>query len=217
MKKESNTATLATVFGVWLMFFACASIDRTATAAGSNNILQYKHGAKLLVQYLQAKNETIVYHYIPANDRNHKKPPLRPDLIDGGQTIKGKHIFELFDMVGFQGRKPVTAPTNTSLSITHAIINRKEWHFPAKAQLIIVADGKSFVVPVHSQINLKKDDPSDAEFYEVLIAKPAFDMYEKIANAKEVKIQIGLAYFQLDSESIASYRHFFGYITPGTK
>ena len=100
---------------------------------------------------------------------------------------------------------------------THAITNRNEWHFPAQAKLIIITDGNSFDVPVDSQADLKKDDPSDAEFYEVLITKPTYEMYAKMADAREVKVQIGSASFNLDSESIASYRDFVGYLTPGTK
>lgn len=217
MKRDSALTTLAIVSSVWLAFLVCTSTDRKASAADPKPIIEYKHGAKLLAQYSPSKNETNVYHYIPANDRNHKKPPLRPDLVVGGQTIKGKHSFELFDMVGFQGLKPSTVPTNTSLSITHAITSRKEWQFPAKAKLSIVVDRKRFDVPVYSQIELKKDDPSDAEFYEVLITKPTYDMWAKMANAREVKVQIGSASFNLDSESIASYRDFIGYLTPDTK
>jgi hypothetical protein len=217
VKRDSTLATLAIVSSVWLAFLGCTSTDRKASAADPDHIIEYKHGAKLLVQYIPSKNETTVYQHIPANDRDHKEPPLRPDLVVGGQTIKGKHSFELFDMVGFQGRKPLTVPTNTSLSITHAITSRKEWHFPAKAKLSIVVDRKSFDVPVYSQTELKKDDPSDAEFYEVLITKPTYEMYAKMADAREVKVQIGSASFNLDSESIASYRDFVGYLTPGTK
>lgn len=217
MKRDSTLATLTIVSSVWLAFLVCTSTDRKASAADLNHIIEYKHGAKLLVQYSPSKNETTIYHYIPANDRNQKKPPMKPDLVVGEQTIKDKHSFELFDMVGFQGRKPLTVPTNTSLSITHVITSRKEWQFPTKAKLSILIDRKRFDVPVYSQIGLKKDDPSDAEFYEVLITKPTYDMYTKMADAREVKVQIGSASFNLDSESIASYRDFIGYLTPGTK
>ena len=218
LKKDSSLLTLAFVFSLCLTFaLCCASAGKLGAASDPDHIIDYKHGAKLHVQYIPAKNETTVYQYIPANDANHKEPPLRPDLIVSGQTIKGKHTFEFFDMVSFKGRKPSTIPTNTSLSITHAISSRKEWHFPPKAKLTIIADSYSFDVPVYSQIELKKDDPSDAEFYEVLITKPTYEMYTKIAKARDVTVQIGTASFKLDAESIASYRDFIGYLTPGNK
>ncbi len=138
-------------------------------------------------------------------------------MIIGGKTIKGKHTFELFDNVSFEGRTPSTIPTNTCLTITHAIASPQDWHFPPKANLTIIADGVGFNVPKPNQIQLTKDDPRDAEFYEVLITKPTYEMYKKIANASLVKIRIGTASFTLDSESIASYRDFVGYLTPGNK
>jgi hypothetical protein len=214
VRKDSSLVTLSLVFSVWLTFIlGCSSTGNLGSASEPEHLIDYKHGAKILVQYIPAKNETNVYHYIPANDANHKAPPLKPDLIVGGQTIKDKHTFEFFDDVAFSGRKPSEIPTNTALSITHAVTNRKEWHFPPKAKLTITSDGNSFDVPVHSQIELKKDDPSDAEFYEVLITKPTYEMYMKIANAKDVTVQIGTASFKLDAESIASYRDFVNHLT----
>lgn len=215
VKKNSSLITLSLVFSMWLAFaLGCASTGNLGSASDPDHLIDYKHGAKILVQYIPPKNETNVYHYIPANDANHKESPLRPDLIVGGQIIKDKHTFEFFDDVAFSGRKPSEIPTNTALSITHAVTNRKEWHFPSKARLTITADGKSFDVPVHSQSELKKDDPSDAEFYEILITKPTYEMYMKIANAKDVTVQIGNASFKLDAESIASYGDFVSHLTP---
>ena len=216
MKKDSSLITLTLIFNLWLVFaLGCASIGNKDSASDPDHIIDYKHGAKILVQYIPSKNETNVYHYLPANDAKRKEPPLRPDLIVGEQTIKDKHTFEFFDDVAFSGRKSSEIPTNMALSITHAIASRKEWHFPPKAKLTITADGNRFDIPVHSQTELKKDDPSDAEFYEVLITKPTYEMYMKIANASDVTVQIGTASFKLDAESIASYRDFVSYLTPG--
>ncbi len=179
-----------------------------------DNIVEYKYGAKLSVNYYSDRNETSVLHYIPANDANHKDPPLKPDLTINGQTIKDRHIFEFFDMVGYDGRKPSTIPTDMSLSIIHSIAIEDEWHFPPNVRLSITADGHTFDIPVYSQIELMKDDPSDAEFYEVLITSPTYDMYMKIANSSSVTIQIGQASFNLDEEIILSYRDFVTYLTP---
>jgi hypothetical protein len=208
---------LAFVFTLWLTFvLGCSSTGNLGSASDPDHALDYKHGGKITILYDSAKNETTVYHEIHVNDATHKEPPLRPDLTISGQTIKGKHTFEFSDTVAFSGRKPSTIPTNTSLSLLHAITSRKGWHFPPKAKLTIIADGNSFDIPVPYQNELKKDDPSDAEFYEVLITKPTYEMYAKIANAKDVTVQIGTASFKLDTESIASYRDFLVYLTPGS-
>jgi len=215
VKNSFALTWLVIALSLWFAF-GCASTERKDSAQNTDLIIEYKHGAKLSVSYSPSKDKTEVDHNFPANGPNLKQPSLRPDLIVGTQKIKGKHSFEFLDTVSFSGRKPSTAPTNTSLVITHAITNSKEWHFPAKASLVIVADGTSFDVPVFSQTDLKKDDPSDAEFYEVLFTTPTYEMYAKIADAMEVKIQIGLAFFNLDSESIASYRDFVGHLRPNS-
>jgi hypothetical protein len=178
------------------------------------DVVDYKHGAKLTVQYDSDKKTTDVLHSIPGRGYSHTAPPLKPDVITSGQTVRGKHTFELHDNVSFEGRKPATAPTNTCLSITHAIASRKEWHFPPQAKLTIVADGVKLDVPVYSQKELTKDLPEDTEYYEVLITKPTFDTYTKMASAKDVSVQIGTASFKLDTASIASYRDFIAYLTP---
>jgi hypothetical protein len=207
---------LVVVSTLWLAF-GCVSTERKGSTPSDDHIVEYKHGAKLSVSYTPSNDKTEVDHYFPASGPNLKQPPFKPDVLVGTQKIKGKHSFEFLDTVSFSGRKPSTAPTNTSLVITHAITNRNEWHFPVKASLVIVADGMTFDVPVFSQTELKKDDPSDAEFYEVLFVKPTYDMYAKIAEAMEVKMQIGSVSFNLDPESVASYRDFVGHLRPNVK
>lgn len=221
MKRDSTLATLAIVSSVWLAFLGCTS------TADPDDIVEYKHGGSLLIQYDSSRDETTITHYIPAHDRGHKEPPLRPDLVVDGQIIKGKHSFELDDWIRFRWRKPLRAPTNMILSITHTITSREDWHFPAKSTLSIVVDRKSFDVPVYAQIALKEDDPEDNELtrlygsdvgpYESLIANPTYEVYAKMADAREVKIQIGSASFNLDSKTIASYRDLASHLTPGTK
>ena len=211
MQRTFALTRLVIASSLWVSLASgCASTEDTGPVLSPNPDLtiEYKHHAKFSVSYTPAKDRTEVGHYLPTAGPNAKPQPLKPDLIIGAEKIKGKHSFEVLDTVGFSGRKPSTAPTNTSLVITHGITNRTEWHFPAKAKLIIVANGRAFDVPVSSQTELKKDDPSDAEFYEVLFAKPTYEMYANIADAMEVKIQIGSASFNLDSEAIASYRDF---------
>ena len=214
MKESSSLITSTSVFGLLLALVLACSSGRRDSATDANHIIKYNRAAKILVQYIPSKNETNVYHYVPVDDAKRKDPPLKPDLIVDGRTIHGKHTFEFFDMVGFAGRTPSETPTNTSLSVTHSVASRKEWHFPPKSKLTFIADGATFDVPVHAQIELKKDDPSDAEFYEVLITKPTFDMYAKIANAKSVTVQIATASFKLDADIIASYGDFITYLTP---
>jgi hypothetical protein len=211
---------LTIVSSLWFVFGCVSTQTETkdsAPARNTNHITEFKHGAKLNVDYTPAKDRTEIYHYFPSNGSNLKQPPLKPDVTIAGEKVKGKHSFEFLDSVSFTGRKPSTAPTNTSFVITHGITNRKEWHFPAKAKLTIVADGQSFDVPFYSQTELKKDDPSDVEFYEVLFTTPTYEMYAKIADAKAVQIKMGTASFNLDSEFIASYRDFVSYLRPNGK
>ncbi len=217
MKGNSSLVTLILVFGLWLAsVIGCVSQgDSGASATTPQNTIDYNHGGKIHVQYIPTKNATNIYHYIHVKDANHQESPLRPDLTIGNQVIKGRHTFEISDLVSFSGRKPSTFPTNTSLSIIHGVRTRKEWHFSPKVKVTIGADSNSFEIPVYSQSELQKDDPSDIEFYEVLITKPTYEMYQMIANAKDVTVQIGTASFKLDTESVASYGDFVEYLTPG--
>jgi hypothetical protein len=214
-----NVPMMGLTLCLWLaMILGCTS-SRKASDLGpvhndDNHLVDYNHGAKLLVQYIPAKDETSVYHYIPRDDTKFKDPPFKPDLSVNGQTISGKHTIELFDMVSFSGRKPTSIPVNTALTIIHGIVTGKDWHFLQHTRLIVEVDGGNFEIPVYSQMELKKDDPSDSEFYETLIAKPTYEMYSKIANSRRVTIKIGNGSFDLTPEYIASYRTLVGYLTP---
>jgi hypothetical protein len=167
--------------------------------------VEYKHGTKIIVQYLPAKDETNIYQ---------QEFKVQPELISNGQKVKGKHTFEIHNMATYSGRKPSTIPTNLSFTLTHSTSSRNEWRYLQKAKFIVVADGERVEMPVYSQTELKKDAPSDKEFYEALIIQSTYDMYSKIANAKNVELQIGTGSFRLSDENIAAFRDFASYLNP---
>jgi hypothetical protein len=182
----------------------------------ANHLVDYRHGAKILVQYIPSGNETTVYHDIPNYDSEYKGLPFKPDLNVNGQIINGKHTFGFHNSLKFSGRKPTAIPIDASCWWIHKIADPNEWRYPPNSRVILSADSDQFEIDVYSQTELRRDHPSDAEFNEVLITTPTYEMYVKLASAKNVTIQIGKASFSLSPEIIASYRDFIGYLTPGS-
>jgi hypothetical protein len=195
---------------------SASTTDSTALGPGvidPNNLVDYRHGAKIQVFHPPNSNETTLLHNIPTYDEY--APPFKPDLTVDGETIKGRHVFGFHDSVTFSGRKLTAIPINICCNWVHKIADPNEWHYPPKARVIISADNDRFEISVYRQFELSKDKPSDAEFSELLITKPTYEMYVKLASAKNVTVQIGTASFSLDPEVIASYRDFVAYLTPG--
>jgi hypothetical protein len=105
--------------------------------------------------------------------------------------------------------------------LIHDVAHRKDWHFPppnpsedfskpnASFDLSIVADGQTFKIERHFQSELKKDEPSDATFYETVITEISREDFTRIANSHAVKINLGsFASFDLDDQTIAVLKYF---------
>jgi hypothetical protein len=179
----------------------------------SQELVDYKHGAKILVQYFPSDNKTTVFHDIPSIDHS-KRQPFTPDLIVDGNVANGTHTFAFHDSVAFPGFPPKVDPTDTSWWWIHKIVSAEQWHFPPNCELLIDADGNRLPVKVAHQFELKRESANDAELTETLIAVPTFETYKTIASANAVVARVGSASFTLDGDILASYRNFVGYLTP---
>jgi hypothetical protein len=173
------------------------------------NNVEYRNGAKILTQRFADRDDLSYY----LSDLK-----LRPKLSING-TSETNHSFE----IGSSGSCKLSAPPPQKLvfELIHDVANRKVWHFPppkpsqdfskpnASVDLSIMADGQTFKVGGHFQSNLKKDEPSDATFYETLITEISREDFTRIANSHAVKINLGpLISFDLDEQTIAVLKYF---------
>jgi hypothetical protein len=73
-----------------------------------NQLVDYRHGAKILVQYIPSSNETTVYHDIPSYDE-YKRLPFKPNVTVNGEIVEGKHVFGFHNSARFSSRRPTTS------------------------------------------------------------------------------------------------------------
>jgi hypothetical protein len=201
--------TLMIALGLWLVMAAgCSSADQVSNANSSHLPpkagTEYKHGAKLIVQYLAAKDETAIYQ---------QGFSIKPDVMVDNAS-KGKHAFDINNTATFKGKALTAAPYGCSLTFIHSIPSKSSWHFPTKSKIAFVADGERVEIEKYQQMDLDKDFPTDKEFYESMITEMKCENYSKIAKAKSVEFQIGNGKFKLSDENILAFQDFTNYITP---
>jgi hypothetical protein len=166
--------------------------------------IEYKHGTKIIVQYLPSKDETNIYQ---------QGFRLQPEVSISNKKVSEKHTIEFNNTASYKGKNPSFVANNAAFTIIHSTSKKSNWHFPSKTKLIIIADGEKIEIPIYSQSELTKDAPSDKEFYETLIIQPTYEMYSKIAKAKNVEFQFGTGNFKLSDENILAFRDFIEYFT----
>jgi len=201
----TRTILLSICLTVLLTFFmSCKPKSETKTKMPPKAGIEYKHGTKIIVQYLPAKDETNIYQ---------QEFKLQPEIITNNKKVSEKHTIEFNNMASYKGKTPSFVSNNSSFTIIHSTKSKSNWHFPPKTKVTIIADGERVEMPVYSQSELTKDAPSDLEFYETLIFQPTYEMYSKIAKAKNVEFQIGTGNFKLSDENILAFRDFIEYLT----
>ncbi len=186
-------------------FLGCMAEPETKTKMPPKAGVEYKHGTKIIVHHLPAKDETNIYQ---------QEFKLQPEVTVSNKKASEKHKIEFNNMATYKGKTPSFVSDNASFTIIHSTNSKSNWHFPPKTKLVILADGERIEMPVYSQSELTKDSPSDSEFYENLIIQPTFEMYSKIAKAKSVEFQLGTGNFKLADENILAFRDFIDYLTP---
>jgi hypothetical protein len=173
----------------------------------------YPHGSKIIIQHLKDKGEI---HFYQSDIK------IKPSLIINAKALNEKHSFELDSMAFYKDEQP--PPTVVTFTLTHDTPKKIGWRFPPNPKLIIIADDKRYESPLCQvelpttttkeskpkcyEIELKKDDPSDAEYYEMLIMEIPFEMFSFVGNAHMVRMQIGSATFEVPSETIAALKSF---------
>lgn len=171
-----------------------------------------KNKAEMNIYYHPDTDETNIISYIPKPING--ESIFIPDVIVDGNKTLGAHSFLFYIDSGFKGRV-FSGDLKSSIVITHLAVF-DDWHFTPDAKFTVTVDGDIFDIPVFSQTEFKKDFPDDLEYYEVLIAEPTYNMYAKIANGKDVTLQIGNASFKLNSDTILAFGDFVSWLTPVT-
>ncbi len=170
----------------------------------------WRNGSKIVIQPLQAKNETHFYQ---------SEIKITPSITINSQEVGGQHSFEFDSMAFYPNYSP--PPKVVTFTVLHNTPIKAGWKFPPKAQLIVIADGNKFELPHCKEFvslnqpdtkcyqnELTKDLPSDPEFYETLIMDMPFDIFSAMAKAKSVRMHIGKAQFTLPTETIAAFNSF---------
>jgi len=147
MKRFATLLNWFFVINLWVVLILGCKSSSSETKETKSGLppkagVEYKHGTKIIVQYLPAKDETNIYQ---------QEFKMQPELISVGKPVKEKHSFEINNMASYSGRKPSTIPTNLSFTFTHSTPNQNGWHYPPKAKFIFIADGERVETPVYSQ------------------------------------------------------------------
>ena len=208
---KSPIATMAIVSLLWLgVVFGCTPrgrIDNSSTKT------EYKHGSKIIVRYNSEQNKTFFYQ---------DDIKISPLVTEGSEKVSGKHEFEISSSA--EGRGMSSPPAKVTLTLLHDTPTKTGWRYPRPTKFAFVANGQRFELLCEeydfgrdnkeenrqcSQSSpLKKDDPSDADYYEALFMELPFQTFVTIGNAQAVQVQIGTANFNLPAETILAFRDF---------
>jgi len=212
-----NLTILSTVALLWLACaLGCSANNTRKTNLPHGNNVEYKHGSKILTQRFYDRDEIHYYQ---------SELVARPELSVNGKTIKG-HSFDIGSEA--DGKISARPPKTVTFTLMHDIASKSSWHFPAPghqpdihtrnstAHVAFIADGQRYEIQKGFQIELTKDDPHDKTFYETFISEIPMGVFMKIANAKQVQLQMDAASFTLDAETLAAL-HDYGVIISDTE
>jgi hypothetical protein len=169
----------------------------------------WKHGSKIVIQPILNKNEIYL---------TQSEIKIQPTITAKSQAISGKHSFEFGPTASYWD----SPPKSVTFDVLHNTPTKTGWRFPPRAQLIVIADGRRIELPICTmdfpdpnkpskkcyQSELKKDLPTDAEYYETLIMDIPFETFSSISESQSVQMQIGQAQFSLPRETIAAFKDF---------
>jgi hypothetical protein len=205
--KSLVTLTLIVIF--WIaMILGCSSPNTNSDSIAHGNEVEYRHGSKIVIQPFADRDEI---HYYQSELKT------QPDLLVSGKIIKG-HSFELGSSASC--KLSARPPAIVTFDLIHDTPSKSSWHFPppgpqpdihtrnSTVQVAFITDGQCYDLQKGAQIELTKDDPHDPTFYEVFITEIPLDVFLKIANGKEVQLQMDHAGFTLDSETVAALHDF---------
>lgn len=215
---HSSLLTLIMIGAVWLIFMiGCTSGTRTSQRSSSTTDprIEYKHGSKIVVHYNAQQNKTFF---------SQGEIKISPDISVGSQNVSGEHDFEIDSTAESYGTG--SPPDKVTLTLMHDTPTKTGWRYPRNTKFAVVADGQRFELlcaPSTYEYGkeskadsqkciqsdpLKKDDPSDADYYEALFMDIPFHTFIAIGNAKSVHIQIGTATFNVPPETISAFQDF---------
>jgi hypothetical protein len=205
MRGFAHTNLTAALFIGLLTVTACNLPSRRVrrTNLPHGNHVEYRHGAKILTQRFVERDEL---HYYLSDLK------IKPPLFIRGKT-ETNHSFEIGSTASCKLSAP--PPQKLVFELIHEVAKRNDSHFPppraskglteqnASFDIIVLADGQTINIPGHYQSELKKDLPTDATYYEVLITEISREDFVRMANAKAVKIQLrSFGSFDLDQKTI---------------
>ncbi len=94
MLYKARTILLLICLTVLLAFFvSCKPESETKTKMPPKAGVEYKHGTKLIVQYLPAKDETNIYQ---------QEFKLKPELTANNKKVSEKHTFEFNNVASYK-------------------------------------------------------------------------------------------------------------------
>lgn len=174
---------------------------RTNLPHGNN--VEYKHGAKILTQRFEDRDEL---------DYSLSDFKLKSDLSVNSKIEKG-HSFAIGSTASCKLSNP--PPDKLEIDFVHEVPNRKLWHYPeplpltdlavanATFDISIEADDYIVQLPRRGQIELRKDEPSDDTFWESYITEILLADLVRVSKAKSVKIRLNsIATFDLNAEAM---------------
>lgn len=205
MKLDRSMMTILITGVMWFgIVISCTSGRRESTTR-----TEYKHGSKIVVRYNAEQNKT----FFSQDDIK-----ISPAINIGPQRVTGKHAFEINSTAESQGIG--SSPEKVTLTLLHDTPTKTGWQYPRPANFALIADGQRFEVycdpnyPIGKEAAcaqsspLKKDDPSDTDYYEALFMDLPFQTFAAIGNAKSVQLNFGTASFELPAETVLAFHDF---------
>ena len=210
----SSLLTLVITAAVWLiMVIGCSSGTQPRSGSSTDPRVEYKHGSKIVVHYNPQQNKT----FFSQGDIK-----ISPDINIGTQKVTGKHSFEIDITAESSGKGSL--PNKVTLTLMHDTPTKTGWRYPRNPKFVAVADSLRFELTCAPSArsgnesnsasqciqsdSLKKDNPSDADYYEALFMDIPFQTFVAIGNSKSLKIEIGGATLILPSDTIAALHDF---------
>lgn len=200
MHSTFNTSLVITVIIILVVGCNKTPQNDVPNALSPKPGTEYKHGAKIIVQYLPNKDETTIYQ----QDFN-----IRPALTINQKALNGKHSFDFSNMGTYPSKTPKCVNDTLALTLTHTIKSKSEWHFEPKTKAFVMVDGNRLDISIYNQRDVEKEK---GEFWESLIISPTCELYGKIGGAKAVEFHIGQGSFSLSEENILAFKDFANHI-----
>lgn len=137
---------------------------------------------------------------------------ILPTLKVDGKPSEAKHGFTLFSMASYSGKKPRCETQSIVFSVSHDTTDINDWRYPSATAVKVVIDGATHDMKVSSQLPYKMPEMAnymkDPQPSEAILVSPGCELYQKLAKATLVELQIGNGSFSLPPEGVANFREF---------